>query len=140
MGVSTDGIICCGLAFNEGCEFPWSRDGEHGQDELEAWWEGRDEDQKLPIELINYCSSGVPMYVVAIRGSRAECGRGYPLKLTPDAMSFHPDDFGAYMEFVRKHLGKKTWDELNTKVHREYEKPLTECPEPTWLLCSYWSA
>lgn len=34
MSVSTDGIICFGIAFKEGTEFPW--DGHDG--DIEAWW------------------------------------------------------------------------------------------------------
>ena len=32
MGVSTDGQICYGIAFDEETEFPW------GEDEIEDWW------------------------------------------------------------------------------------------------------
>lgn len=35
MGVSTNGQICYGVAFDEGHEFPWS--GEHDGD-IDAWW------------------------------------------------------------------------------------------------------
>ena len=36
MGVSTDGQICFGTAFEEGMEFPWDSD-EYDED-IEGWW------------------------------------------------------------------------------------------------------
>ena len=36
MGMSTDGIICFGIDFEEGTEFPWSGDQFDG--DIEEWW------------------------------------------------------------------------------------------------------
>lgn len=36
MGVSTDGQICFGIAFEEGKEFPWSSEEYDG--DIECWW------------------------------------------------------------------------------------------------------
>ena len=36
MGVSTDGQICFGIAFEDGTEFPWGSDEYDG--DIEGWW------------------------------------------------------------------------------------------------------
>ena len=36
MGVSTDGQICFGIAFEECTEFPW--DSEEYDGDIDAWW------------------------------------------------------------------------------------------------------
>ena len=38
MGVSTDGQICYGIAFEEGFEFPWTNEEDDG--DYEDWWKG----------------------------------------------------------------------------------------------------
>lgn len=139
MGVSTDGIICLGIPFDEGAEFPWYDEEGYGndQDALEAWWEGRGEKQELPVEMVNYCSGGVPMYVLAVKGSVQKCGRGYPhrIQLPIDK----PEEQVEYMKFLRKHIGRDTWEMINEQAG--FLKPeLGQIPEPAWLLCSYWSA
>lgn len=94
MGVSTDGVICLGIPFEERCKFPWHNKeyGGSGQDALEAWWEGRSEGQELPVEMVNYCSDEYPMYVLAVRGTVDQRGAAALLK-----------DFGHLLQsFVRR--------------------------------------
>jgi len=143
MGVSTDGIICYGLAFKEGCEFPWSKAADdydrHGQAALEEWWKARGEkEEDLPIQLVNYCSAGVTMFVAAVKGSVLRCARGFPVEIGKDAMGHKRRDWHQFMDFIHNHFSKATWDELNTFAHKEDKSPSER--SPTWLLCSYWSA
>lgn len=107
MGVSTDGVICLGIPFEERCKFPWHNKeyGGSGQDALEAWWEGRSEGQELPVEMVNYCSDEYPMYVLAVRGSVQECRRGYPHRIRlPLSKPEEQEEYKRYRKHYKPNL------------------------------------
>lgn len=138
MGVSTDGIICLGIPYEESVEFPWAdEDGCCGQDELETWWEETGSKNKPPVQIVNYCSGGCPMYILAVPGSVQEGGRGYPIEIFPAKIDYniaHSKERLEYMFFMNEHvLSKEDMDQFSL----EYGKELT-IQEPVWLLASYW--
>lgn len=53
MGVSTDGIICFGIAFEEGTQFPWDDDG------IESWWRNVN-GYKPPFEMYDASGNYLP--------------------------------------------------------------------------------
>lgn len=110
MGRSTNGGICFGVKFEEDHRFPWDSE-EYGGD-LEEWWiyevckyenpfdwrydlteaeideylqSRRDfsDTHPAPAELVNYCSSECPMYILAVPSSVVTCKRGYPETFNP---------------------------------------------------------
>lgn len=132
MGVSTDAHISCGIAFDEGHEFPW------GDDDYEDWWRSKhnprgdsdlsfeeceaiDEAHPLPVEIVNTCSLSCPQYIVAIKGTVVEAKRGYPEMFSPQRLTLRAQhsDVEAFMSFCETYLGIKH-------------------PNPEWFLSSYW--
>lgn len=88
MSVSTDGQLCYGILCGEDIEFPW--DDQQYDGDIDLWWAticGFLYDQEyldfltnhpLPVELVNYCSAGYPMYILAVPLSGTSARRGYP--------------------------------------------------------------
>lgn len=141
MGVSTDGIICMGIPFEEHVKFPWHNE-EYGnrQDALEEWWGKEFRGQHLPVEMVNYCSAGVPMYILAVKGTVQDCSRGCPIRLQLP-LERAPIGLEEYLSFLITHLRPEDWEYLNENPG--FAKPKEDSswiPEPGWLLCSYWSA
>lgn len=147
MTVSTDGILCCGVAFDEDARFPWHKpDSKEGaEEEFEKWWAERcgiaepageftdarliefraywDAQrravEKCPVELVNYCSSDCPMYIVAARGSVRVARRGLPNSI----------------DLTVTNYATKRFQDAVTGFCAEIGLP---CESPSWLLCSYW--
>lgn len=151
MGVSTDGQLCYGVAFDEDFVFPWGEDGiedwwayqVHGfkhsfdlfdsdgafldcrlpsQERLDAYFAERrafDEAHPLPVELVNYCSDGHPMYIVAAVGTLIVARRGSPEVIDPAQLSVTTEQHDALVRFFADH---------------DIEMPR----EPSWLLSSLW--
>lgn len=70
----------------------------------------------LPIELVNYCSYGYPMYIVAVKGLNFSCSRGYPKEIDPSLIV--------------------SWSEVN-ELNRFVEKYIShDHEEPKWWLSS----
>jgi hypothetical protein len=143
MSTSTDGQLCYGLTFEEDYEFPWDgmdldewwRDIEgcpvespyaEGGDykpgiTINDYFEQRrrwDDDNPLPIELVNCCSGDCPIWILAIPASVMFCRRGYPL-------AFDRVDLTVTYEDVQKLLG----------FCKRFDIEVTELK---WLLSSYW--
>lgn len=74
----------------------------------------------LPFELVNYCHSEVPMYIVAMTGSLVTAHRGHPRELSPTLMALKNDNEQRFLDAVEKYLPEVT-------------------EKPTWWLSSYWS-
>lgn len=149
MGVSTNGQICFGIAFEEGFEFPWGEDGDE-----ENWWREQqgykpsmklydergnhlpsvtqgDSDRvyaeqrafntehPLPVAIVNYCSGDCPMYILAVPSSVLTNLRGYAERFDPADLSVTDEEKAALLRFCADH---------------GIEVPA----EPAWLLTSYW--
>jgi len=107
MGVSTDGQLCFGIAFEEEFMFPWTRDDDD-EYEFEDWWREQrgwtqqwsdgdetffarrrefDKEHPAPVECVLHCSFDYPMYILALPGTSKSASRGYPtaieVELTP---------------------------------------------------------
>lgn len=156
MGVSTDGHICFGIAFEDGFEFPW--DTEESDQDIDSWWvygvlgfkhsfELYDEkgeylngvkppqedtdryydekrqfevkNKKLPVQLVNYCSGGYPMYILAVPRTYLSCSRGYPADFDPSELTVTEEEKAALLQFCIDH-------------------GIEHDAEPKWLLSSYW--
>lgn len=148
MSTSTDAILFYGYAFEEEDHAPWPSDrgADVDDDDEEEGWEDRwarlngieqpegEYDQKkygayldkrfkltkaCGVEIDTHCSGDVPMYLVAVVGSKLVASRGYPEKVPELAV-------GA------------DWDE---KLHAFMEKMSIKRPrgqKPAWRLVSYW--
>ena len=154
MGTSNDGLMCYGVAFPEGFSFPWDEqyddDGEIARDGMEfgEWWLDEacnNEEKPCPVELVNYCSDGCEMFIVAIPDSVYTANRGYPVKFDPTALLDEDCDFDAIVglrDFIRVHL-----TEAINAHHKQYGQygrspdPAHKIDtEPSWWLASYTSA
>ncbi len=79
-----------------------------------------DEDNPIPVELVNACSCDYPEWIVSIPGTVTRCNRGYPTQLEPENGEFDvsKEDIENLMAF--------------------FEKYGIECPsKPAWYLSSY---
>ena len=143
MSTSTDAILCYGVEFEEGYEFPWD-DAEGEFEGFEEWWtlqcgvsapkvpyspESKEEYNKYwdikrekmeecPVELVLHCSGEYPMYIIAAKGSVTTAYRGTPVTVSP--------------------LGFDKTSEYHTAVAEFVDKYEIFGPRPDWLLCSYW--
>ena len=138
MGVSTDGQICFGIAFEEGSEFPWDRDEDADWD-IEDWWrrlhgwnefwteadigyfdrQGTfDAEHPMPVQLVMHCSYDYPMYILSLPGTLIRASRGYPAELPSD-------------------MGERDGIPL-IDFCEEHGIELSEEQKPCWLLTSLW--
>lgn len=155
MGVSTNGVICYGILFDEDSVFPW--DDERYEGDIGNWWlygvlgfkhsfdiygedgnyiddkEPSDEDlskyfderyaaleeNKLPIELVNYCSANVPMYILAVPSTIKRALRGYPTWFNPDELTVSDEEKLSLLSFCKTH-------------------GIVTLEAPMWWLSSYW--
>lgn len=137
MGISTDGILVYGIAYEDEGELPeflvdWAEEndtdpgdfddyldsisglpnyGEPGHDfsAQRAWRE------TCPVDLVRHCSYECPMYILAVRGTEITARRGYPQVInTLDVSGYKIDAFNAWCK-ERGIVG-----------------------EPKWYLCSMW--
>lgn len=134
MGVSTDGIICLGIPFDEGTNFVWKdEDGSCSEYALEEWWKKRYGDRICPVTMVNYCSYDAPMYVLAVRDTVQECSRGYASKIKLP-LEDKPKYYEEYMQFLLEHVSQENWNDICG------EKPDSLPVVPDWLLCSFWGS
>lgn len=75
--------------------------------------------QKLPVELVNYCSGDYPMYILAIPDTCNSARRGYPEKFNPGKLTVTSEQIQVLLDFCEKYAIK-------------YKG------EPAWYLSSYW--
>lgn len=130
MGTSSDANLFFGVIFNEGFEFPW------GEEDITHWWRLQngftendprinwsfqqrrewDEQNPLPVELVNYCSLDYPIIALAVADTVITAHRGYPKKVQFDPVD--SEKIIAFMSFCAR-FG-------------------IELPhEPAWILSSY---
>lgn len=77
--------------------------------------------EKIPYELVNYCSGDYPMYILAIKRTCLSARRGYPEKFSPQELSLiSQEEDRDLIEFCKK-----------------YEIP-TNGENAGWYLSSYW--
>lgn len=92
------------------------------QDVIDRYYEEqrkfKEENPKLPVELVNYCSGSVPMYILAVPRTSLSCRRGYPIEFDPSALMVTEDEKEALLQFCKDH-------------------GLEHDAEPKWLLSSY---
>jgi len=148
MGVSTDGILCFGIFFDEQHIFPWNKGDYHG--DHEQWWrdnndfnpsikfddcetdaqydkffdECRKWDKKhpCPFEPVNYCSNDCDMYILIVPESQIVASRGYPEKIKPEKLKVPEKKIKRLIDFCKKY-----------KIRYTRKKT-----DPQWYLCSYW--
>ena len=96
----------------------WSRGDprlkEYGQ-QRNAW----DAANPLPVDLVNYCHSDVPMYVIAVPGVGLKCSRGYPDSFDPAELKVSPEQEFKLLQFLARYKIKRI-------------------SELAWWLTSYW--
>jgi len=118
MSTTTDGIICFGIMFEEGYEFPWEDYCEN------EWWEEKNDSEPFPFELVNYCSGDCEMWILAIKGTVITANRGYPESFDPKALTVTDVQIKKLTDFCLE------YDlEFIRIVNPQY---------PQWYLCSYW--
>lgn len=95
----------------------WSREDPRFKDHYahRHEWESHN---PLPIELINYCSGDVPMYVIAIPDTGKICYRGCPTVFDPASLVVTDQQRDNLLAFLEK------WS--------------IKHGEPGWVLTSYW--
>lgn len=146
MGVSTDAILCYGVPFPEGYEFPWQTIDSY---DFEDWWllkvcgleprkDGEDfstdydryrafrEVNPCPVTLVHHCSDSCTMYIIAARGYYKKAWRGKPQAIDTDSLTLAKEHRHAVIDFCNTHCQPtNSYDEL---------------PEidPKWYLCSWW--
>jgi hypothetical protein len=57
----------------------------------------------LPVELVNYCSEGYPMYILAVPSSVIECSWGIPHEFIPEALKVTEEEKEALRVFCEKY-------------------------------------
>ena len=145
MGVSTDAILCYGIPFPEGYEFPWRK----GDGDIDDWWligvcgmspkqtnedwqqyyaRGRafEKENPLPVTIVHHCSDSYTMYIISARGYYKKAWRGEPQVIEPSSMNATNEHRQAVIDFCNTHCQPtNSYDEL---------------PEidPQWYLCSWW--
>jgi hypothetical protein len=136
MGVSTDGILAFGIAYDEDCEFfsqddfdledmlaeeAGLREPDHEDYKRQDWkdyWEAkRATAEGAAISHVVHCSYDYPMHILAVRRLSFSARRGYPVEID---MTLQPtdDERDALKNFCEKHG--------------------LEWSEPKWLLASLW--
>ena len=116
MGVSTDGQISFGILLDEGVETPW--DDEKYAFDIEKWWVDKFPQEKLPVTLVNCCSSDYPIWIVSVPSSVMRCRRGYPVDFDHERLLVTTKDVSQLQDFCEIYL--------NTDK------------KPKWYLSSYW--
>lgn len=107
MGASTNGIICYGIKFEEGFEFPW--DAEPWDGEIEEWW-GDVNGYKPPFELYDAAGNYHPTI-------RLVTGR-YPSDTRPEDETL----------VERYHAHRLKWDEAHPLPVELENYCSAECP------------
>jgi hypothetical protein len=87
----------------------------------------------LPVELVNYCSGGAPLYILAVPESFKSNSRGFPLEFNPAELQVTPEQRQNLIDFCEKYLGEKI-----AKHNDEEYNDVKITLEPKWYLTSYW--
>lgn len=135
MGVSTDANLFFGYDFEEDYDkiLPWNR-GEYYND-IDFWWveaNGIEQEKMssdfmtkwirenpLPVKIVEYCSSEVPMYMLVVPGFGWTSWRGRCSTIEPEKMKIPQEKIDIMKSFMD-----------------EFEIPHEG--EPKWLLTSYY--
>lgn len=106
------------------------KDGKEPSDaEKKKYYDHKDkweEENPVPISLVNYCSGDCPMYMIAVTTSLKKNNRGYPEAFEPSKLTVTPDEIRVLKEFMEKYI---PFEDIEDK---EFD------PEPKWYLSSYW--
>jgi len=102
MGVSTDGQICLGVIVDSGV--------------IDTLKLEESIDNDPTIELVNYCSDGDPLYILAIKKTIIIASRGFPVIFPPKELGVTVSEVVSFVEYCKK-------NGLDT--------------EPKWYLSSY---
>jgi len=101
----------------------WIGGKEWPKDKSDQYYQERrdfeENNPKLPVELINYCSDEYPMYILAISETCYGARRGYPEKIIPVDLSVTNEQIAQLFDFCKTYGVK-------------FEG------EPAWYLSSYW--
>lgn len=87
----------------------WINGERPDQKKIDKYYEEKEEfekkNKKLPIELVNYCSCDVPMYIIAVKGSTFIGNRGYPLEFNILSLTTKEtvENKNILIEFCKKH-------------------------------------
>lgn len=90
-------------------DYPFDEFGEYkpgihsGSPEVSNYFVKRDEWRKnnpLPIQLVNYCSGGYPMYILAVK--HIEANRGYPKGIPSDYLIVEEEDRLRLLKFMEE--------------------------------------
>lgn len=95
---------------------------EPSDDVIEAYYAEQravEEANPLPVELINYCSDKVPMYIIAVPSTIKRAFRGYPTWFDPSGLTVTDEEKAALIAFCETH-------------------GIVTLEEPMWWLSSYW--
>ena len=116
------------LGFRHSFEI-YDRDGEYiggeqpPQEKISRYHEEKrvfkENNPKLPVELVNYCSGEYPMYILAIPETCNSARRGYPTEFDPASMVVTDEQ-------------KQSLINICNAYGIEFEN------EPAWYLSSYW--
>jgi len=138
MGIDTDGILVFGIDFDEELPEAWQnvecfdfedmvtdeanvpklREDETEEEKHARWAAQIKAVDACPVELVYHCSEGLPMYILAIRGTRQVASLGHPEEILPHNLEVPQEKIDAMKKWMTEHD--------------------IEWQEPTWLLCSYW--
>lgn len=97
------------------------------QDVEYFWGERRSflNNNPMPVEIVQHCSCDYPMYILAIKGTFQDAGRGYPLSFKPEELIL-PEQFDGENDanYFLKYWADK-WG-------------LTYTGQASWYLSSLW--
>lgn len=155
MGVSTNGVICYGIQFDEDTEFPWNDDKYEG--DIDSWWLHSVVEFKPSLEIYgedgNYIDGKVPSDEVinAYYAERraAENANPLPIELVNYCSANAPMYIVAVPSTIKRALrGYPTWFEPTALTVTDEEKAaliafceahgIVTLEEPMWWLSSYW--
>ena len=100
----------------------YAEEWSHGDPRFREYFDKRhawEADNPLPVDLVNYCHSDVPMYVIAVPGVGLSCSRGYPEVFDPKKLKVSHEQEFKLLQFLAQYKINYTG-------------------EPAWLLTSYW--
>lgn len=121
MSVSTDGQICYGIRLDE--DEMQERENWDDEEWAEQEWEHRERLSAEGYELLNVCSDGYGIYILAVKETVMRARRGVPERFDPAALA-----------------ADTAWDEDLVATAADYGFPVAEDPAPGWYLSSYTDA
>lgn len=107
----------------------YTKNGEHEkgivQEQIDKYFDEKHDfvkNNKLPVELVNYCSGDYPSYILAIPSTYKNCSRGYPQEFEPKDLIVNQEEEKALLDFIANYV----------EVDKDTEV------QPKWYLSSYW--